>query len=558
MLEAALSYAAKGWAVFPCKDKRPMVRNGFYAGTTDEAQIRAWWKEWPDAQIAVRTGSGFWVFDVDAPDGIASLVELEKANGALPRTREQRTGGGGRHLFFKMPSEHIIRNSASQVAPGIDVRGEGGYAIVPPSSHESGKNYEWANDEPIADAPLWLVQAAMSKKAPKEGLCATVSMAEVQEGLCGLVSMVEKAQEGTRNDTLNKAAFRAGSLIANGDMEREEAEQALYDVAVAAGLPPEEVEKTIASGLRAGHAAAATAMTTSGSLRVVTHRELAAMDVPKPVLLLDPILSERGLTMLFAARGIGKTWVALCIAVALACGRMALGRWSAPEPRKVLYVDGEMSLNMLKERLSALYPDGNPELVPDGNLRIVSPELQGGPMPNLATREGQLALAPHIEGVDLVIVDNLATLAINGSENDADAWRPVQAWLLELRRMGKAVLLVHHAGKSGGQRGSSAKEDILDVVINLKRPDDYKADEGARFVVDFTKARGIYGDDAKAFEAALVAGEQGATWAISFPDDGDEAVQKVIALHEAGKSFREIETETGVSKSRAERICKKR
>jgi len=544
MLNAALALAAKGWPVFPCEGKRPLVPGGFHAGTTDEVQIRGWWAQWPDANIGLCTGSDFWALDVDSPHGTTSLAKLEAEYGALPSTLEQRTGGGGRHLLFKMPHGVTIKNSVSKVATGIDVRGKGGYIIVAPSKHASGRSYEWVDEEcPIVAAPLWLLLLVMFGEA-------------LQAGILALATMVEQAQEGTRNDTLNKAAFHAGQLSTAG--EREVAVLALRFAASAVGLPAEEAEKTIASGVNAGSRAEPLAVLQYGPLRVVTHSELAAMDVPKPVLLLDPIISERGLTMLFAARGIGKTWVALCIAVALACGRMALGRWSAPAPRKVLYVDGEMSLNMLKERLSALYPEGNPELVPDGNLRIVSPELQGGPMPNLATREGQLALAPHIEGVDLVIVDNLATLAINGSENDADAWRPVQAWLLELRRKGKAVLLVHHAGKSGGQRGSSAKEDILDVVINLKRPDDYKADEGARFVVDFTKARGIYGDDAKAFEAALVAGEQGATWSISFPDDGDETVQQVLALHQAGKSFREIETETGVSKSRAERICKKR
>lgn len=547
MLEAALSYADKGWPVFPCNiHKRPLVAGGFKSATTDKEQVREWWTVWPDALIGCPTGSDFWVLDVDAPVGLDSLAELEGKNTPMPCTLEQRTGGGGRHLFFKMPCGINVRNSISRVAPRIDVRGVGGYVIVAPSMHNSGSRYAWIDEGcPIADAPVWLLTLVMSGK-------------DQHADIRALVDMVEKAQEGTRNDTLNKAAFQVGKLVAHGDVERDEGERALRAAANCAGLPATEADKTIASGISAGETAQPRATVEPGPLRVVTHRELAELDVPEPLRFLDPIINEGGLTMLFAKRGVGKTWVALCIAIAIACGRSALGRWTAPEPRKVLYVDGEMSLHMLRERLSGLYPEGNSELIPDGNLRIVTPELQCGSMPNLTTPEGQRALAPHIEGVDVVIIDNLATLAVNGSENDADAWRPFQVWLLELRRLRKAVLLVHHAGKNGSQRGTSAKEDILDVVLTLTQPNDYKADQGARFVVDFTKARGIYGDDAKAFEAELEVGEQGAAWTVKVQDDeGDDREDVIRELMAKGMTIRAIADETGMSSSTVGRIVKK-
>lgn len=146
LLENALGYAARKWPVFPCDvNKRPLVKNGFKVATRDEQQIHAWWTQWPTASIGMPTGaaSGCWVLDVDMPDGPGSLERLLEVHGELPATLEQHTGGGGRQLFFKWDPARPIRNSAGQIGPGIDVRGEGGYVILPPSGHPSGGRYAW-------------------------------------------------------------------------------------------------------------------------------------------------------------------------------------------------------------------------------------------------------------------------------------------------------------------------------------------------------------------------------------------------------------------------------
>jgi putative DNA primase/helicase len=148
LLEAALSYAAIGIPVFPCRlNKKPYTQHGFLDATCDEQQIRAWWKKWQEASIGVPSGtaSGFIVIDVDPRHGgNEPLIELEKEYGALPPTLEAKTGGGGRHLFF-VYRDLNVRNSAGVLGPGIDVRGEGGYVILPPSPHPSGTDYEWVN-----------------------------------------------------------------------------------------------------------------------------------------------------------------------------------------------------------------------------------------------------------------------------------------------------------------------------------------------------------------------------------------------------------------------------
>ncbi len=156
----------------------------------------------------------------------------------------------------------------------------------------------------------------------------------------------------------------------------------------------------------------------------------------------------------------------------------------------------------------------------------------------------------------LVIVDNLATLARAGRENETESWHPVQNWLLSLRRRGISVLLIHHSNKSGGQRGTSSREDILDTVIALKRPSDYTMDQGARFEVHLEKARGIVGDDAKPFEAMLTPdGKGGMIWA--YRDIEDVELNQVANLQKEGLSVRDIAKETGLSKSKIQRLIKK-
>ena len=121
---------------------------------------------------------------------------------------------------------------------------------------------------------------------------------------------------------------------------------------------------------------------------------------------------------------------------------------------------------------------------------------------DIGSSEGQSALEPHLKDVDLLILDNLSTLTATGSESVGDAWLPLQNWLLRLRRKGVAVLLVHHAGVNGRQRGTSRREDALDTVIALRHPADYVPIQGARFEVRLEKLRGVAGA-AQPFEAAI-------------------------------------------------------
>ena len=178
-------------------------------------------------------------------------------------------------------------------------------------------------------------------------------------------------------------------------------------------------------------------------------QEFLALDVPQREMLLAPILPERSLAMLYAPRGIGKSWLGLSIALTVASGGSLL-RWNAPKARRVLYVDGEMPLPDLQARLRLIATGLGRDSAQNTFQMLAADNMETGI--NLASTENQIALEQILDGVDLLVLDNLSTLT-GGSEGASDAWLPMQNWLLRLRRKGIAVLLIHHAGVNGRQRG---------------------------------------------------------------------------------------------------------
>lgn len=267
---------------------------------------------------------------------------------------------------------------------------------------------------------------------------------------------------------------------------------------------------------------------TETPLVAVAVEDLLAREIKPREMLLNPILPEQGLAMLYAYRGVGKTYIALGIAAAVASGGSFL-RWKAPSPRRVLYVDGELPAKTLQEH-SAMILAGLENVEPaPGSLQFITPDLQQRPIPDLATPEGQRLIEPHLEGIALLVLDNLSALCRNGRENEGEGWLPVQEWALALRRRGISVLFVHHAGKNFAQRGTSRREDLPDTVFTLKHPSNYNPSEGLRCEVHFEKTRGMLGDAAKPFEVQMEAGTDGrAIWTVKELEDAK--AQQAIAL----------------------------
>lgn len=288
------------------------------------------------------------------------------------------------------------------------------------------------------------------------------------------------------------------------------------------------------------------------SLNPINAQQLLTRQFLPRATILSPWLPQQGLAMIHGARGLGKTHIGLNVAYAVASGGSFLG-WQADQPRRVVYIDGEMPAALLKTRFAAIVANSQKEPPSPDYFRLVASDLEPDGLPDLADPEAQRYFDDVIKDAELVIIDNLSTLARGSKENDADGWGPVQDWLLRLRRDGKSVIVIHHSGKNGNQRGTSRKEDVLDSVIGLRRPPDYNQSQGARFEVHFEKARGFFGQDAESFEARLLTDGTWHTGPIVVADDDDG----IRGLAKQGLSQRDIAARTGKSKSTVDRILKR-
>jgi hypothetical protein len=280
LMERALEYARRGWPVFPCKpsNKAPYIKAGLNSATIDLDVIKDWWEEWPHAMIGVRMGehSGVWAIDPDAPDepgkpdGRLNWAKLCAENGGCPHTHAHRTPGGGKHLLFKWRADQPITNKEGRLKGlGINVRGEGGYIIAPPSQRHDGKAYEI--EEPLdhfnfAEAPEWLYDLILAKPEPSisERALALVSppvsrdtRAYVEAAVRNECAAVASIAAGAgRNNQLNTSAFSLGTLVGAGELSEHVVQDALYQASVVNGHVADKGDRqtnaTIRSGLQAG------------------------------------------------------------------------------------------------------------------------------------------------------------------------------------------------------------------------------------------------------------------------------------------------------------------
>jgi hypothetical protein len=243
---AALAYAARGWSVIPieAKGKRPLAPWLDYQDRiAAPAEIRSWFRQWPDANVGIVTGhlSGIVVIDVDSRHGgHASLAALQDEHGVLPRTIEATTGGGGRHLYFAHPTG-ALRNRVG-IRSGIDLRAEGGYVVAPPSVHASGRRYEWLagaapGERAAALLPEWFVER-------------TRVLAHAEHGLRHWRRLVhEGVEQGERNTVL--ASFTGHLLWRGVDPEVAlELMLAWNRMRCRPPLPDEEVARVVQSIVR--------------------------------------------------------------------------------------------------------------------------------------------------------------------------------------------------------------------------------------------------------------------------------------------------------------------
>lgn len=280
--DAALLYARLGCLVLPLytgvnglcdcwlghacgsPGKHPRLQHGSRGATNDRRLIRSWWRTWPRANVGIATGtpSGLFVLDIDPPHGgNESLSIIESEQGRLPLTYTVETGSGGQHRYFSMVgTDPPIRNSAGKLGPGLDVRGQGGYVVAPPSVTPSG-HYLIINNLPVNKPPLWLIKrlqrSPVKRQQPRQGQSRPLAPQPSQVSLPPLrklddaVGVMLAAQVGSRNETLFRVAAWAGEHLVAGQTPGDVIVR-LTKAAEIAGLPSEEIDRTLWSGLDSG------------------------------------------------------------------------------------------------------------------------------------------------------------------------------------------------------------------------------------------------------------------------------------------------------------------
>ncbi|MEV0895911.1 bifunctional DNA primase/polymerase [Actinoplanes sp. NPDC049802] len=267
-LTAALAYARHGIPVLPVhtpdrggvcschrgarcdsSGKHPRLRHGLSEASTDPRQIRLWWTFWPRANVGLRTGVVMDVADVDSADGWHGLRHL--LGGDVPAGPQVRTGGGGRHLWFR-PTGYGNR---VRLLPGLDWRGAGGYVLAPPSRHAGGGDYRWIQ-RPVAALPLGPPALLALIAGPPPPVREERPLAHpgryAEAALESEADRVAHAPVGARNDTLNRAAFALGRLVGAGLLDEPTVRWELTAAARHAGLGWPEIRSTLRSGLTAG------------------------------------------------------------------------------------------------------------------------------------------------------------------------------------------------------------------------------------------------------------------------------------------------------------------
>jgi Bifunctional DNA primase/polymerase, N-terminal/AAA domain len=454
LLTASRDYAERGWPVFPvhtpdanggcscgtaeCLEKQsqgkhPRTRHGFLDGSTDPAVIGEWWERWPDANIAIVTGarSRLIVLDIDPRhDGDKSLAKLEKKYGPLPVTWMVRSGGGGWHLYFLLPEG--VHCPSREIAPGLDVKADGGMIIAPGSLHQSGQRYELAESAiPPVPCPDWLLKLAQEK--PQAQPRQTPSDAD------GLIVHPHRTPH---------LVSLAGTMHKRGmDLAAIEAALLAENTARLSPPLPEEKVRKIAHDIPARYPNSKSEPEPTPHLRpdLVC---LADVEPRRVDWLWEPYIPARMLSMISGDPSGGKTYVALAIAADLSRGKLCDGR--IVDPANTLYLTCENPIaECIRPRFDLLGGDPARFFLLKGVLFDVDEEGWRG------------VTLTDIPILDAAIKDNHARLVVAdpvqgylGAGVDmhrSNETRPVLDGLARLaEKHNCAVLLVRHLSKQIG------------------------------------------------------------------------------------------------------------
>ncbi len=518
--------------VFACgSDKRPVTQHGFHDATRDPAEIRTQFGTPGAAMIGVPTGqgAGFFVVDLDVKNGGQGLEWLAANQHRLPRTRTHKTRSGGQHLLFQWPEGRTVRNSASRIAPGVDVRGNGGYIIAPPSP-----DYEIADHSALAEAPAWLLalidppvtqaQAVSQAMAPRQLSEPRQSGDGTRYGMQALdneCQAILSAADGAKHDTLNRAAFSIGGLVAAGELAEGPAMQALASALAGIASRCEDypaAQKTLGAAFRAGMAKPREAP--PRLIRRVVEEyaptrpeppplteapehwgadpdlepdliqvervapDIKATGLPlvyfgdiKPALtgddFVEGLLIRAAMSVIYGPSNCGKTFLMADLALHVALGWKWWGR--DVTQGAVIYCALEGAFG-IRNRVAAFALhhglDGQdiPFAIIPVALNILNPEADTDRLiAAIEEAAGKLGMP-----VALVVMDTLSRAIAGGNENSPEDMGRLVANSDKIRQVtGAHIAWVHHSGKDQalGARGHSLLRAATDTEIEISRPD---------------------------------------------------------------------------------------
>lgn len=466
-LRAALAYAARlGWPVFPLKPraKDPMTTHGHKDATLDEQRIREWWAKWPKANIGIPTGIRFWVLDIDPRNGGEdSRAALVLKHGALADTLRQTTGGGGSQYFYEMPDQQKISCHIA-VWPGIDIKGEGGYIVVPPSVHPSGKEYMWDTakasilQEPINAADGWLITEILA--------------ATNHHGSGHAFELPLKIKKGEQHKTL----FKMGAAMRAKDCGYDEIFAALWELNVSRCEEPgpraniEKLARSICERYAAGSTTPKPTAAAPKGPKPLERNEAKGIynaDFPDPQPIVDPILYP-GLTILGGRPKAGKSFLALQLAVAVNSGGKLCRYLEVHKVCRCLYVSLEDRKRQIRARLRRLAQVN--ELAKLDFVFELDPLMAGG----AAQLDRELTERP----VDVVILDSLLAAVKQAKRQNIDVMQADYNIVAILREIAEkhslALVVVAHTRKAAGDfldsiQGTSGTTAAADAIWVLQR-----------------------------------------------------------------------------------------
>jgi hypothetical protein len=483
--------------------------------------------------IGMPTGDGVFVLDLDVDsekhiDGEADFRQ-RTAGHTLPETLISQTPRGGRHLYYRAHGVKnvagLFKNEAGKRIPGVDIRGDGGYVILPPSVTSDGTFYEWIDEREPAQAPQWLLDLIGEKHRPADNVVPLRSRSYYRHpygdaALDAECAKVAEAVPGTRNATLNKAAFSLGQLIGGGVIDEAVVRQRLFNAAVACGYVEEHgagaANATIDSGLQSGKAQprgvpeAEEAAPADQGTDADEDSGLGEWDagddddhVDPRGWLLGPIFCRKFVSSVIAAGGVGKTALRIAQAISLATGRELTYEHVFQRCRVLLLCLEDDKEELRRRVLACIRYHGIDRSELKGWLFLSAPGRQAGKL--MVAQNGKnsrAALAGKIERtiikrkIDLICIDPFVK-SHSVEENANSAIDDVITLIANMAaEYDCAIDVPHHVAKGEMKpgdadkgRGASAMRDGARLVytLNVMSPDEAKtlgvAEEERRLLI---------------------------------------------------------------------------